>query len=180
MAHLGRLHGYQFTTGSDIDDIRGSSVYGLEDKKLGKLDDVIFEHTTGDIRYAVVDTGGLLSSKKFIVPADRLTPSTDHENDFTVNLTKEQIEAFPPYDENAVDQQDRWTDYENRYRAAWIDSPVQHRAGSDKNVTPTLGNRWSRFEDRLRRDREHAITGCSVCGAMRKPIDQPSRERKVG
>ncbi len=45
MAHFGTLHGYKFTTGSDIDDIRGSSVYGLEDKKPGKIDDVIFDQT---------------------------------------------------------------------------------------------------------------------------------------
>lgn len=165
MAHLGRLHGHQFTTGSDIDDIRGSNVYGLEDKKLGKIDDVIFDHMSGDIRYVVVDTGGLLSSKKFLVPADRLMPSTEHENDYAVNLTKEQIEAFPPYDENAVEAQDRWTDYETRYNAAWTDSPVQHRVGTEKNVTPSLGIRWSRFEDRLRRNREHVISGCSVCVA---------------
>ena len=34
-------------------------MYGLDDEKLGKVDDVIFDHATGSIRYVVVDTGRL-------------------------------------------------------------------------------------------------------------------------
>ncbi|MGI9102700.1 MAG: PRC-barrel domain-containing protein [Terriglobales bacterium] len=180
MAHLGRLHGHRFTSGSEIDDIRGSNVYGVEDKKLGKIDDVIFDHLSGDIKYVVVDTGGLLSTKRFIVPADRLMKSVEHENDYAVNLTKEQIETFPPYDENAVEAQDRWKDYETRYRAAWTDTPVQHRAGSDKNISPDLGERWKRFGTRLRSERDVIVGGCSICTPGRKSVEQPSRERKVG
>ena len=179
MAHVGRLHGQRFTSGSELDEIRGSNVYGLEDKKLGKIDDVIFDHISGDIRYVVIDTGGLLSTKKFIVPADRLMASGEHENDYAVNLTREQIEAFPPYDENTVEAQHRWNDYETRYNAAWKDNPVQHRAGSDRNITSSLGERWSRFETRLRSDRDVIVGGCSVCTG-KKPMEQPSRERKVG
>jgi hypothetical protein len=41
----------------------------LNDEKLGNIEDVIFDHTSGNIHYAVVDTGGWLSSKKFLVPA---------------------------------------------------------------------------------------------------------------
>lgn len=69
MAHYGTLRDYRFQDTDKIrDDIRGSKVYGINDEKLGKIDDVIFDHTMGTIRYAVVDTGGWLSSKKFIVP----------------------------------------------------------------------------------------------------------------
>ena len=41
-------------------DIRGAELYGAKDEKLGKIDDVIFDHTSGSLRYAVVDTGGWL------------------------------------------------------------------------------------------------------------------------
>jgi uncharacterized protein YrrD len=71
---------------ADVDDIRGSKLYGLNDEKLGKIDDVIFDHRTGEIRYVVVDTGGWLSSKKFIVPADRIRTSRKHQDDFMVDL----------------------------------------------------------------------------------------------
>ena len=72
MAHYGTLREYRFSdTDAVKDDIRGSSVYGVDDDKLGKIDDVIFDHSNGNIRYAVIDTGGWLHHHKFIVPADR-------------------------------------------------------------------------------------------------------------
>src|SRR6266853_4918035 len=70
MAQCGMLRDYRFTNAAE--DIRGSKLYGLNDEKLGKIDDVIFEHASGTIRYVAVDTGGWLSTKKFIVPAERL------------------------------------------------------------------------------------------------------------
>jgi uncharacterized protein YrrD len=45
--------------------VRGSHLYGLNDDKLGKIEDVIFDHSSGDIHYVVVDTGGWLHPKKF-------------------------------------------------------------------------------------------------------------------
>ena len=75
MAHYGTLKDVRFAT----EDIRGAHLYGLNDEKLGKIDDVIFDHSTGNIRYVVVDTGGWLSSKKFLVPAEGLRASTKHE-----------------------------------------------------------------------------------------------------
>src|SRR5690348_12890785 len=98
MPHYSSLREYTFA-GANADDIRGSTVYGLGDEKLGKIDDVIFDHTTGDIGYVIVDTGGWLKSKKFLVPAERLSQLTStHEGDFYVPLTKNQIESFPPYE----------------------------------------------------------------------------------
>ena len=49
-----------------------SIVYGINDDKLGKITDVVFNHASGDILYVVVDTGGWLSTKEFIVPAERI------------------------------------------------------------------------------------------------------------
>ena len=83
MAHLGILRDYRFLDNEDA-DIRGAHVYGRNDEKLGKIDDVIFDHASADIRYIVVDTGGWLSSKRFVVPADGLNASPNHEGDFQV------------------------------------------------------------------------------------------------
>src|SRR5438270_32864 len=98
MVHYGTLRDYRFSD-TDADDIRGSKLYGLNDEKLGKIDDVIFDHTSGGIRYIVVDTGGWLSSKKFIVPADRLRASAEHEDDFQADLNKQQIERFSSFED---------------------------------------------------------------------------------
>src|SRR5437667_6344275 len=96
-----RLGGYMYTTlrdyrfDKDIDDIRGSSVYGPADEKIGKIDDVVFDSNTGEISYVVIDTGGWLHSRRFLLPPEEFKASVEHENDFTINLTKAQIERFP-------------------------------------------------------------------------------------
>ncbi len=135
MANYGMLRNYRFT--DTAEDIRGAKLYGLNDEKLGKIDDVIFDHSEGTIRYVVVDTGGWLSTKKFIVPADRLRASTKHDNDFAVDLTKAQVESFPPYKETDLESDEQWSDYEGKYRSKWDADPVMHREGTDRNITPT-------------------------------------------
>jgi hypothetical protein len=135
MANYGMLRNYRFTDAAE--DIRGSKLYGLNDDKLGKIDDVIFDHSTGLIRYVVVDTGGWLSTKKFIVPVDRLRASHQHDGDFAVDLTKAQVENFPAYKDTDLESDEQWADYEGRYRSKWEADPVMHRVGTDRNITPT-------------------------------------------
>ena len=135
MAHYGILRETRVVDA--VDDIRGSHLYGLNDEKLGKIDDVIFDHSNGTIRYVVVDTGGWLTTKKFIVPADGLSASAKHEDDYEVALNKQQVEKFPPFQESDLDSETKWTDYEGRYRSKWVSDPVMHRAETDRNITPT-------------------------------------------
>ncbi len=138
MARYGTLGDYRFTDTQEAAlDIRGSKVYGPGDQKLGEIDDVIFDEATGAIVFVVVDTGGWLSSKKFIVPPQEIRPSLQHEDDFLVDLTKEQIETFPAYDGTALGSEEMWADYERRYRSKWVERPVMHREATDRNVTPT-------------------------------------------
>jgi hypothetical protein len=128
------LREYRFS--DDVDDIRGATLYGANDDKLGKIDDVIFDHATGNIQYAVVDTGGWLSSKKFLVPAGRIRPDARNADDFHIDTTKQQIEALPKYDENEVRTDAAWNDYDTRYREAWEHGPLMQKAGSTHTITP--------------------------------------------
>ncbi|HET6179205.1 MAG TPA: PRC-barrel domain-containing protein [Candidatus Sulfotelmatobacter sp.] len=138
MARYGTLGDYRFSNTEEAAvDIRGAKVYGLKDQKLGEIDDVVFDEATGAIVFVVVDTGGWLSSNKFIVPPDQIRPSLQHENDFLVDLTKEQIESFPAYDEGTLTSEEKWADYERWYRSKWVEKPVMHREATDRNVTPT-------------------------------------------
>jgi uncharacterized protein YrrD len=105
------LRDYRFN--KDIDDVRGSSVYGPGDEKLGKIDDVIFDSDSGQIRYLVVDTGGWLSSRRFLVPPESLQPSSTHDNDFSVHMSKAQIERFPALDEKVLEDKQTFQDYDN-------------------------------------------------------------------
>jgi uncharacterized protein YrrD len=63
MAHFGTLKDALVAEAGE--DVRGSRLYGLNDEKLGKIDDVIFDHSSGEFHYVVVDTGGWLDRKKF-------------------------------------------------------------------------------------------------------------------
>lgn len=137
MPHYGMLRDYRFDAAGTAEDIRGAKIYGRDDEKLGKVDDVIFDHSTGNIGYVVVHSGGWLSSYKFLVPAGRLRASQKHDGDFEINATKDQIKQFPAFNESDLNSEDRWKDYETRYKAAWHDGPVQHRKGSDRDITPT-------------------------------------------
>lgn len=136
MAIYGNLKDYRF--GDEADDIRGSNIYGLNDEKLGEIDDVIFDHSTGDLKYVVVDTGGWLSSNKFLVPARQLTIREEGDDDYHVNLSKKQIETLPQYQEDAVEREEDFRDYETRYEASYSDSgDILQREGSTHLITPT-------------------------------------------
>jgi sporulation protein YlmC with PRC-barrel domain len=137
------LRDYRFN--KDIDDIRGSTVYGPADEKLGKIDDVIFDSDSGQIRYLVVDTGGWLQSRRFLVPPEELQPSTTHENDFTVSKSKPQIEQFPSLDEKVLEDKQKFEDYEKSYRSSWTTEPSTRK--------PVGSTRLSSFEDEIVRNR---------------------------
>src|SRR5436309_3836574 len=99
MAHLGTLRDFRFE--DQADDIRGAVLYGRDDEKLGKIHDVIFDHATGAVRYVVVDTGGWLHSKLFLVPAERIHPRGEKDDEYVTTLSRKQVENFAPYDEKA-------------------------------------------------------------------------------
>jgi len=136
MPHFGTLQDYTFKESAD--DVRGASLYGLNDDKLGTLDDIIFDHSSGEIRYAIVDTGGLLRHKRFLVPAERIHSSEKHPDQFQVEMFKEHIERYlPPYDLRALASDKDWRKYEEQYKRGWHDGVVMHRNGSDRIITPT-------------------------------------------
>lgn len=133
MTHYGMLRETRF---EDVDDIRGAEVYGVNDEKLGKIDDVIFDHSSGDIRYVVVDTGGWLTSKKFLVPALRIQPYGKQEDKFYAELDKERIRMLPEYDEKSLKSETEWSDYENRYEQGWESGTVMYNQRTGRIVTP--------------------------------------------
>lgn|SRR5262249_22261888 len=138
------LRDYRFDR--DIDDIRGSSVNGRGDEKLGKVDDVVFDSDNGQIRYVVVDTGGWLSSRRFLVPPDELQPSVAHEKDFNVNMTKTQIEDFPALDEQVLDDKQKFENYDRQYHSSWTVEPATRKQ-------PATNTRLSSFQNNIIQNR---------------------------
>lgn len=165
MAHYGLLGNY--ITDDPAQDIRNKNLYGSNDDKLGTIRDVIFDHATGDIAYVVVDTGGWLRTKNFVVPAPRLRVSPRHKGGFICDLTKEQVESFPPYEEGDLSSSQKWTGYENRYHAAWEAFPIVHRTELKPSTAAPgedpMGPSWIAFQALLRQRRKELITQCPSC-----------------
>lgn len=168
MAHVGTLRDFRFENESD--DVRGAALYGRDDEKLGKIKDIIFDHSTGRLNYVVVDTGGWLSTKLFVVPADRIRVRNEKDDEYTCSLTKKRIENFPVYDENHLNDEKQWATYERDYRGSAKfeeTGDVLHQAGSTNILV----------SDGLRAD------GPAPRGADGKPISgykSPIQHREVG
>jgi sporulation protein YlmC with PRC-barrel domain len=146
MPHYGILHDHKM---EDVDDLRGADVYGVNDEKLGTIDDVIFDHSSGDIRYIVLKTGGLLSRKKVMVPANRVEPYGNHDDKFYAELDKERLEMLPEFKEETMKAQGDWSTYEKDYEKRWNDGAVMYNKNTGRIITapheeevgPAIGSR---------------------------------------
>jgi sporulation protein YlmC with PRC-barrel domain len=133
MPHYGILRDHKM---EDVDDLRGADVYGVNDEKLGTIDDVIFDHSSGDIRYIVLKAGGLLSRKKVMVPANRVEPYGNHDDKFYAELDKERLEMLPEFREDTMKAQGDWSTYEKDYEKRWNDGDVMYNKNTGRIITP--------------------------------------------
>jgi sporulation protein YlmC with PRC-barrel domain len=145
MAHYGTLADYRFT--NQREDIRGAHVYGRGDERLGKVKDVVLDHSTGAVSYLVVDSGDCLR----LLPADRVFRAAADENDFLVDMPRERFNSLPDFDEKMLQDERHWMEHEQQhsdalkdwrseqeklYEERWHDGVVQHQHGSTRNITP--------------------------------------------
>ena len=146
MAHYAMLRDYHFA--ADRDDVRGANVYGPNNEKLGRVDEVVFNHENGEVSYLVVET---VHARKHLLPADRVYRPLLDEKDFVVNLTRAELESLPDFDDKTLESEEKLSEcekrhaeackqfekaQEERYRQGWHAEPVQHRRGSSRNITP--------------------------------------------
>ncbi len=133
MPHYGILHDHKM---EDVDDLRGADVYGVNDEKLGTIDDVIFDHSSGDIRYIVLKTGGMLSRKKVMVSANRVEPYGNHDDKFYAELDNERLEMLPEFNEDTMKAQGDWSTFEKDYEKRWNDGEVMYNKNTGRIITP--------------------------------------------
>ena len=91
----------RYLDADDIDDsivdFDGLDVRGADGSKLGDLDGFVLESTSGRVFYAVVDSGGWFTSRRFLVPIGhaQLDP---RRRALTVDVTKDAIRRYPEFD----------------------------------------------------------------------------------
>ncbi|RWE02287.1 PRC-barrel domain-containing protein [Mesorhizobium sp.] len=82
------------------DDLKGATVYGANDAKIGTIGDVVLKDNKPDA--VIVDVGGFLGigAKEVAVGMDRLKFMTDKDGKkyLYTNFTKEQLQAQAAYD----------------------------------------------------------------------------------
>ena len=115
MAHDSLLRDYRFANA--VDDIRGATLYGSSDEQIGTMDDIVFDHETGDTRYVVVDLG----HHKTLVPSGRVYRSS-REDGFETDLSKTEALELPVFDEAMLESEKHWTEHEKVHLDAWTNA----------------------------------------------------------
>ena len=91
-----------------VSEVIGADVRNQQDENLGDIKDLVLDVSNGHVRYAVVSFGGWLGigDKLFAVPMSALQ-QVNNKEEFTMNVTKDQMKNAPGFDDNA------WPDFAN-------------------------------------------------------------------
>lgn len=100
--------------------IEGNEVCNLQDEKLGTIQDIMLDMQSGNIRYAVLSSGGFLGmgDRLFAIPWSALKIDSDHKR-FTLDVDMERLKAAPGFDK------DNWPDWSDTNWSARVDSYYQ-------------------------------------------------------
>lgn len=79
----------------------GMAVKNLQNENLGKINDLVFDPTSGKISYAVVSIGGVLGvgDKLIAVPVTSLKPQPGQKH-LVLNMDKNQVQSAPGLAQN--------------------------------------------------------------------------------
>lgn len=106
---------YRESDSHDIDDIKSFDVYDQTNDKVGSIHNILVDEQTGKFRYFVVDTGFWIFGKKVLLPVGLADIRYTDRRVYAKNLTKEQVENLPNFDElEKVDY-----DYEEQVRGVY-------------------------------------------------------------
>ena len=83
------------------DKVEGTNVYNSAGEKLGSIENVMIDKTSGKVAYAVMSFGGFLGmgDSHHPLPWQVLTYDTD-QGGYVVNLDKKSLEGAPSYRSN--------------------------------------------------------------------------------
>jgi sporulation protein YlmC with PRC-barrel domain len=139
MVHDATLHDYTFADARN--DVRGSEVYGRNDEKIGTIDDVILDHATGVVRYAVIDAGGWFTNHRYLITAGMIEPYSQGDiRHFFVDMSREQVRRLPRFEEDALKSEESWKRHEEQHKKAYSEvGGVMHRTDAPgRIITPPL------------------------------------------
>lgn len=83
------------------EDIKGYSV-SAGGKDAGKVTDIVFDTTTWQIRFVEIDTAGLFSKDKTLIPVEQFKEFDSVNEIAEIRSSRSVIEEAPEYDENTA------------------------------------------------------------------------------
>ena len=124
---------------SHLDDY---SVYADGDDKVGTIEDGLFDSTTGQFRYLIVDTGIWIFGKKILLPIGRARFDNSEKRVYVSGLTKDQVENLPKYE--GADQIDYG--YEENVRGVYRENAASQSAAVGASAPVYTSETYS-YED---------------------------------
>lgn len=103
---LQKLSGSDFEIADGQPDIRGWEVTDSNGKKLGEVDELIFDEQSRKVRYLVLDLDDNelgLDDRDVLVPIGVAELDKDDDDVVLPGITAEQLKALPEYDEDRFD-----------------------------------------------------------------------------
>jgi sporulation protein YlmC with PRC-barrel domain len=124
----------------DAKTLIGDSVVNAAGEKLGKIEAIMIDVTSGRVAYAVLSFGGFLGmgKKLFAVPWSALTLDAA-EKRFVLNIPKERLENAPGFDP------DHWPSMADSTWATEIHEYYEIRPYWDDELSDTVGDDTSNY-----------------------------------
>lgn len=99
------------------DKVEGTPVFGIDGKKIGRIENVMIDKITGQVAYAVLSFGGFLGlgTDHYPLPWSMLKYD-ENMGGYVVNITKDQLKNAPKF------QEDEDFDWSDRDRGRQIES----------------------------------------------------------
>jgi hypothetical protein len=80
------------------DKVEGTAVYGADQKKIGSIERVMIDKTSGKVAYGVLSFGGFMGMGEDYYPVPWSTLKYDTNlGGYRVNLTEDQLKKAPKY-----------------------------------------------------------------------------------
>jgi hypothetical protein len=97
----------RYLDADDLDDSVVSfddlDVRGTDGQKLGDLDGFIVDSQSGRVYYAVVDSGGWFTTRRFLLPVGHATIAEDRRS-MNVDVAKDALKRFPEFESDRFRQ----------------------------------------------------------------------------
>jgi len=156
---------YTYLTNEDIGDksMEGYDCYDPSGEKMGDVDGVITDESMTP-RYLVIDAGGFLSSKQYVVPFGDIARVSDQDKrvDFKT-LTKDTLKSgsYPEYNDQWWESNDHaaWTTHERQVAQAYGRQGTVDYNSDLYRRQPQNTQRLQLMEEQLRANKERFQAG---------------------